>query len=68
MYLYVEMFDGWTAFHESQYGCSNPTGCRRIVKIKLTQGQIEQVKPRKTGKSGKMEMFESVNPVSIQHT
>ena len=68
MYLYVEMFDGWTAFHESQFGCSNPTGCRRVVKIELTSEQIEQIKPKKTGNNGKTEMFESVNPLSIQST
>lgn len=68
MYLYIEMFDGWTAFHESQYGCSNPTGCRRVVRLKLTDEQIEQIKPRKTGNNGATEMFESVNPLSIQAT
>jgi len=68
MFLYIEMFDGWTAFHESQYGCSTPAGCRRIVKIQLTPEQIEQIKPRETGNSGGTKMFESVNPLSIQNT
>lgn len=68
MFLYVEMFDCWAAFHEAQFGCSNPTGCRRIVKVELTPEQIEKITPRKTGNNGKTEMFESVNPLSIQNT
>jgi len=68
MFLYVEMFDGWTAFHESQCGCSNPTGCRRIVKLELTPEQVEKIKPMKTGNQGQTEMFESVNPICIQNT
>jgi hypothetical protein len=66
MNLYVEMFDGWTAFHESELGCRNPTGCRRVVKLKLTDEQIEQIKPRKTGNNGPTLMYESVNPICFQ--
>lgn len=66
MFLYIEMFDGWTAFHESQFGCSNPSGCRRVVKIKLTDEQIKQITPKKTGNNAGIDMFESVNPICIQ--
>jgi len=66
MYLYVEMFDGWNAFQESNYGCSNPSGCRRIVKLELTPEQIELIKPRFCGSNGTNEMYESVNPLCIQ--
>ena len=68
MYLYVEMFDGWTAFHEKEFGCSCPSGCRRIVKVELTEEQIKQILPRKIGNNGKTEMFETVNPICIQET
>ena len=51
-YLYVEMFDGNTAFHESNLGCSNPSGCKRIVRLKLTDEQIKQIEPQKTGNNG----------------
>jgi len=66
VYLYIEMFDGWTAYNELQCGCSHPTGCKRIVKVKLTDDQINLLKPKKTGNNGKMDMFESVNPICIQ--
>ena len=66
MYLYVEMFNGWTAFNEVYYGCSHPSNCRRIVKIKLTPEQVEQLKPRSCGSNGTTEMFESVNPLCLQ--
>ena len=66
MYLYVEMFDGWSAYHESEFGCSIPSGCRRIVRLKLTPEQAEQINPHYCGKSGGKEMFESVNPICIQ--
>ena len=67
MYLYVEMFDGSTAFMEAQLGCSNPSNCRRIVRIKLTDDQIEQIKPRQTGNSGDTKFYESINPICIQN-
>jgi hypothetical protein len=66
MYLYVEMFDSWAAFNESNYGCSVPSGCRRIVKIKLTEEQIKQLEPRECGSNGNNIMYESVNPLCIQ--
>jgi hypothetical protein len=66
MYLYVEMFDGWTAFHEFNYGCSNPSGCRRIVRLALTPEQIELIKPRFCGSNGIEKDYESVNPLCIQ--
>ena len=66
MYMYVEMFDGCTAYQEVQIGSSNPSSCRRIVKIKLTDEQIAQIKPRKVDNAGKTEFFESVNVLCLQ--
>jgi hypothetical protein len=66
MYLYVEMFDGWGAFNETQFGCSHPSGCRRIVKIQLTKEQIEELTPRITGSSEGKTFYESINPLCIQ--
>ncbi len=66
MYLYVEMFAGWTAFQEAQLGATSASSCKRIVKIKLTDEQLEKIKPKKTGKSGTTEYFESVNVLCLQ--
>jgi len=67
MYLYVEMFNGSTAFMEAQLGCSNTSSCKRIVKIKLTDEQIKQIKPRQTGNNGNTKFYESINPICIQN-
>lgn len=68
MFLYVEMFDGITAFSINKVGCSCPSGCRRIVRLELTSEQIKQIKPRPCGQDDETNemFFESVNPLSIQ--
>ena len=66
MFLYVEMFNGWTAFNQSQFGGKFHSNCSRIVKVELTPEQVELITPRKTGNNGNIEMFESVNPICIQ--
>jgi len=61
MYLYVEIVDTWSAWHEAQMGFAT-TSNRRIKKIKLTNEQIEELRPKKIGK----DIFEKVSVLCIQ--
>ncbi len=66
MYLYAEMVDTHTMWYESHMGCRNLSSCKRIVKVKLTEEQIEQLKPRSFGYSEGKEQGESVNLICLQ--
>lgn len=65
MYLYVEFFDSWGAYNNAMMGFST-NNHRRIKKIKLTEEQIKELRPRKTSISRGEEMFETVSVLSIQ--
>lgn len=48
-------------------GVNNPVTERRVVRVKLTDEQIELLKPKYTGKDCGMDTFENINLLSIQN-
>lgn len=65
MYLYVEFVDSWGAYNDSMMGFST-NNRRRIKKIKLTEDQIKELKPKYVGESGNQKIYEQINVLSIQ--
>ena len=66
MYLYVEFADTHSAWIEAQMGFGTVNSHRRIKKIKLTDEQVKELQPQKTGKNGDKPTYEAVSVLCIQ--
>lgn len=65
-YLYVEFADTYNAYVEAQMGFNTSTSRKRVKKIKLTDEQIKELQPQRTGVSGNDDVFEQVSVLCIQ--
>jgi hypothetical protein len=66
MYLYVMFTSPGTAYDLAMAGIPNNNANARLVRVKLTEEQIEQLRPRTDQTIGGKVFPETVEPISIQ--